>query len=129
MKIICHFFFSFFLINFFANNVPTIDALIFKNGNVFLRISAIKSLNESKKLMEFKNNDHWEVSYQTSAEKPQVLFSINGKINSLKELEKWLFDQGFSNVIYLGKNILVSQIDENYMHPENPEVRTFEKRN
>jgi hypothetical protein len=110
-----------------SQNVPGLDALIYKEKKVFLKISMLKNDNSASKLMQSGSNEKWEIKWQAADEKPMIYFSITGDISSLSELEKWLSDKGFNNVRYNGQVIPVSRVEESYINPENPEVLNFRR--
>jgi hypothetical protein len=123
---------SFILILLFSNSIksqndPGLDALIYKDNKVFLRISMLKNDKPALILTQSVSNEQWEIKWQSADEKSMIYFSITGNNSSLSELEKWLFEKGFNFIRYNGQVIPVSLIEESYVNPESPERVEFRR--
>lgn len=122
---------SFFLLLCFpflliSQEVPFLDALLFKENNLFARIAILKESPQYHSL-KASGNPLWKIDVQEAEGKLHAVFSIKGDNTTLNHFEKFLFSCGFSDIHYNSKVISVSKISENYIPPESPEVIPFNR--
>jgi hypothetical protein len=119
--------FVFFLCIKLFGGTPVIDAILLKKEKVFVRISLEKNSAEYENIKKHIDDKNWDMQIMEAEGKELVVFSITGKNKRPEELEKYLFFLGFEKVRYNGKELHVSELEENYVSPESPEVINFKR--